>query len=213
MALQILVALGALALAMHAIPGFNNPVLADQVRISPDAAPYTLRANFDKGTAGLLLLVLFTTPIASLEQWRRVLPPTLLGAVATASIVIGIALVIGYVRPDAKVPEMAPYFLAINLLFTCIPEEAFFRGLLQERISSSRLGQAAGVWLPVAASTLLFGVVHFGGGPVFLALATVAGLGYSLAYQVTRRIEVAILVHFGVNAIHFFGFTYPYLGR
>lgn len=42
-----------------------------------------------------------------------------------------------------------------------------------------------------------------------IVVAAVAGLGYALAYQWQRRIEVAVLVHFGVNALHFVGFTYP----
>ena len=43
--------------------------------------------------------------------------------------------------------------------------------------------------------------------------ATVAGLGYSIAYAATRRVEAAVLAHFAVNATQFLGFTYPYLVR
>ncbi len=46
---------------------------------------------------------------------------------------------------------------------------------------------------------------------LYVVVATLSGLGYSIAYAATRRIEAAVLTHFGVNAIHFFGFTYPHL--
>jgi uncharacterized protein len=66
-------------------------------------------------------------------------------------------------------------------------------------------------WVAVAVPALLFGLAHAGGGAVAGVLAGAAGLGYGLAYAWTRRIETAIVVHFGVNALHFVGFTYPYL--
>ena len=58
---------------------------------------------------------------------------------------------------------------------------------------------------------MLFGLAHAGGGATWLAVATIAGLGYAAIYARTRRIEGAILVHFAVNAAHFIGFTYPRL--
>jgi membrane protease YdiL (CAAX protease family) len=39
-----------------------------------------------------------------------------------------------------------------------------------------------------------------------------AGLGYGWVFMRTQRIEAAMAVHFGVNAVHFLLFTYPRLG-
>lgn len=67
-------------------------------------------------------------------------------------------------------------------------------------------------WRPLTAlfiSALLFGAAHAGAGPSMIVVATVAGLGYAAAYQWHRRIEAAVLMHFGVNALHFVLFTYP----
>lgn len=44
-----------------------------------------------------------------------------------------------------------------------------------------------------------------------MAFATLAGIGYGLAYWRSGRIEAAILTHFAVNAAHFVLFTYPAL--
>ena len=41
--------------------------------------------------------------------------------------------------------------------------------------------------------------------------ATLAGVGYGVAYQRTRRIEAAMVVHFALNAVHLLLFTYPAL--
>jgi hypothetical protein len=38
-----------------------------------------------------------------------------------------------------------------------------------------------------------------------------AGLGYALAFRASGRIEMAILAHFGLNAVHFLLLTYPSL--
>ena len=54
---------------------------------------------------------------------------------ATAAAVLSAAVITGYVRPEIKLPSITLEFLATNLFFTCIAEEAFFRGLIQERMT------------------------------------------------------------------------------
>ena len=66
-------------------------------------------------------------------------------------------------------------------------------------------------FLSVAAG--LFGLVHAGGGPTYVVLATLAGVGYGWVFLRTGRIEASILTHFALNAVHFLGFTYPALAR
>jgi hypothetical protein len=102
-------------------------------------------------------------------------------------------------------------FAPINLFFTCLAEEAFFRGFVQQELSrvGSRPALAAGAALIIGA--LLFGLAHFAGGLNYVLAATVAGLGYGWAFMRTQRIEAAMAVHFGVNAVHFLLFTYPRL--
>jgi membrane protease YdiL (CAAX protease family) len=68
-----------------------------------------------------------------------------------------------------------------------------------------------GQWWALSVASVLFGLAHAGGGPIYVALATVAGAGYGWAYLRTGKIEASILTHFALNAVHFFGFTYPAL--
>ena len=198
----------AVTLALHIVPGFNNPVVLSAVMVSDGAPPFTQYASVDKAAAGLLILVFFCCLSTTAEHWRAAAFPTVLGVCVTPFVVISAALIGGYVAFDPKFPRFSASFLVINLLFTCVAEEAFFRGLLQERLSR-RWPQAQ--WPVITASALLFGIAHFAGGAWTVALATLAGLAYALVYAVTRRIEAPILTHFAVNAVHFFGFTYPRL--
>lgn len=203
----------ALGLALHVVPGFKKPVVIDAVRFSVDSSPFTLYANFDKGAVGLLLLALMVPHLNGVDDLRRIAKPLLLAAMVTVVAVLGTVIAIGYVRWDPKWPPQVWTFLSINLLFTCVAEEAFFRGVIQEQLTQALEPHPRLIGLPILVSALLFGFAHAGGGLPLVALATLAGLGYSVVYAVTRRIEAAILVHFAVNAVHFVGFSYPHIAR
>lgn len=201
-------AIAALGLALHLVPGFENPLVVASARISPDAMPYSLRLSFDKASAGLILLAFYAPRASTVAHWRVVLRTALVMTLATALVVFGFAVAVGYVAWLPKLPLFAPAFLAANLLFTCVAEEAFFRGLLQPCIAARTRGRWA---TPVAVTVVavLFGLAHAAGGLPLIAFAALAGLGYSLAFALSQRIEAAILVHFGINAIHLLLFTYP----
>ncbi|MCX9157730.1 CPBP family intramembrane metalloprotease [Niveibacterium sp. 24ML] len=211
-AAMLTAALLALALALHRIPGFTPPLLLDALRLSADSTPFTLYARFDTGAAGLILLASFCRRCESRADWRALAPPTMLVAAATMLLVTGGSVLAGYVRFDPKLPSFTLVFLAVNLLFTCVAEEAFFRGLIQHRLAVALAGRAGAAYLPVLASSVLFGAAHAGGGLHYALIATLAGIGYGIAYARTRRIEAAVLVHFAVNALHFLLFSYPRLG-
>ena len=88
---------------------------------------------------------------------------------------LAVAWLSGRVMPDPHWPAVTPGFLAVNLLFTCVAEEAFFRGLIQEGLH--RRFASLGPALPVGLSTLLFAAAHLGGGVLHAAIAGLAGLG------------------------------------
>ncbi|MYN40814.1 CPBP family intramembrane metalloprotease [Duganella sp. FT109W] len=199
----------ALALAMHKLPGFNNPLLIDHVQLSANAVPFTQYANFDKGAVGLILLAWLCQRVSSWSELGTVLRRTLPVLVLTVVATLGFALAAGVVGVDLKLPQQTLSFIAVNLLFTVVAEEAFFRGLLQARLATALQRFRWGPWLAVAVSALLFGAAHLGGGLRYGILAGIAGIGYAWAYQRTQRIEAALLVHIALNAVHFIGFTYP----
>lgn len=205
----------AFALGLHLVPGFSPIVVVDGVQVSPNAAPLRFSVSLDAGLAGLVIVLCFCrrcrTPAQAGEALRRAAPV----ALGTAALVLGLAWAAGVVRPDVKWPAFAAAWLLKMLLWTCVLEEGFFRGVVQERLAAwapiaRRPALAA---LPVAVAAGLFGAAHGPGGAGYAALATLAGLGYGWAYARTRRLEAAIAAHFTLNAAHFVGFTYPMLQR
>jgi membrane protease YdiL (CAAX protease family) len=203
-------ALLALAMSLHLLPGFHNPMLLAQVQVSRDAPPFTQYLSFDKGAAGLLLLAAFAPRAAGARVVGRALAIGTVGGLATAAVVLGLACAAGVVHADLKLPAYTAAFLGANLVLTCVAEEAFFRGLLQHRLQAVMHGRAAR-WLPIVASAVLFGLAHAGGGAWMPLLAGIAGLGYGLAFARAGTIEAPIVAHFGLNAIHFLCFSYPAL--
>lgn len=201
----------ALALAMHRLPGFNKLMLLADVQLSAGAAPFTLYANFDMGVVGLVLLALFCRRTSSWTELVAVIRKAAPIIAVTIVAVLGLAWILHFVRLDFKLSESTLTFMAVNLFFSVVAEEAFFRGFIQDRLSLA-LGSTS--WknaIAITISALLFGVAHLGGGVQYAGLATLAGLGYAFAFQRTRRIESAIAAHFLLNATHFVAFTYPYL--
>jgi membrane protease YdiL (CAAX protease family) len=211
----VLLVLLALATALHWLPGMQNPLLVDAQQLTPDAIPYTLYANFDKGWAGYCLLLALWPTQQQGDLWqcyRRgfwpILPLTVIAA-------LGLALGFGLVLPAPKWPEFWLSFVACNLLLTCVAEEALFRGLLQRPLRDSLIGrgvrEATAVWVAITLVSLVFGLAHLAGGWAYACVAAVASLGYGWAYQRSGRIEVAVLTHFAVNLVHFSLLTYPML--
>lgn len=204
----------ALAMALLLLPGFERTVVYADLVLSPGAAPYTLALGFPKVVPGILILGLINPDrvrsFAELGQLLKRVAPLFL---VTLSAVLILSLALDYV---AFAPKWTVVFLAwalANLFFTCLAEEAFFRGFVQRELARlGGRGQEAAV-IAMVASAVLFGLAHFGGGWRYVSLATVAGLGYAIAYRLTSRVEAAMAVHFGVNATHFLLFTYPQIAR
>ncbi len=208
----LMVAMGCmmLALSMHRFPGFVNPPLVTEMVISAAATPVTHRLNFDTAAAGLILFALFCVPARTAGQWREVGRHYWI-ILGTPLLVLPVGLLVGYVDVDLKLFAYTPVFIALNLLFTCVTEEAFFRGLIQVQLTRALDRWKAGPVIAMCVAALLFGLAHARGGWMFVGLASLAGLGYGYAFLRSKRIETAILAHLAVNGIHFIAFTYPRL--
>lgn len=209
--LMVAMACMVLAMSLHRFPGFVNPPLVTDLVVSAAAKPVTQRLNFDTVAAGLILFGLFCVPARSAAQWREVGRHYWI-ILGTPLIVLPAGLLAGYVDVDLKLLAYTPLFLMLNLLFTCVTEEAFFRGFIQARLARAMQRWKAGPAIAMCVAALLFGLAHARGGWLFVGLATLAGLGYGYAYLRSQRIETAILAHLALNGLHFIAFTYPRLG-
>jgi len=198
-----------LGLMSHQFPGFSNVLVFDKILISSDAVPFTMYLNFDKIMAGLLILIFVVKP----AQWERFgrsdVKITLRTLMVLTLLLIPIAMAVGYVRFDQK--EVPWIWLVNNLFFVCVAEEVVFRGFLQNRLMLLRPASNSWRWIAIGISAVAFGLAHFAGGPMNMALATLAGCAYGFVFSKSSKIEAAIFVHFGFNLIHFAAFTYPAL--
>jgi membrane protease YdiL (CAAX protease family) len=200
----------ALAIALAMLPGFPRVTLTEAVPLTPDARPYGIGLGFSKVVTGILILgIINTARVSSTGELGRVLARSLPIFLVIAPLVMMLTLATGFTDFDPKWTTLFLVWAPMNLFFTCLSEEAFFRGFIQQELSKPTTAWA--VTLAIAISALLFGATHLGGGLVFALASTIAGLGYALAYHLTQRIEAAIAVHFAVNATHFLLFTYPAL--
>jgi membrane protease YdiL (CAAX protease family) len=203
-----------LLLGMHALPGFHNFMALDKVVLSAGAAPYTLYLNVDKTVVGICILgICYRGLLTRRDEWSRALLRGVPGAVITIVVVAGGALAIGYLTWQPKWTPIFWIWAPVNLFFTCLSEEAFFRAFIQRELTLAWADWRFGSGLAIAISAVLFGLAHFGGGISYVLLATAAGVGYALVFHVTRSIEMSMLTHFALNTTHFLLFTYPALSR
>jgi membrane protease YdiL (CAAX protease family) len=200
-----------LLLFLHRLPGFNNLLVFDKFRISPDAAPFTMYLNLDKPFIGFILFTFFgSTWYANRPDTKTLLKAIALPLLVISSICLGTALLLHFVSWDPRVVPKAWLWALNNLLLVAVCEEAFFRGYLQG-IIGKQVFKGKSPYLPLFITALIFGVAHTTGGPALMLLAFLAGCGYGWAY-LKGGILAAILTHFFFNALHFFLFTYPMHG-
>jgi hypothetical protein len=193
--------LGSIALAAHALPGFNPLVLSEPRPFSADAAPYAVRLHWDKLLLAATLLAWWwrqprPAPAGSRLAWLCVL--------LTLLLVPALALALGVVAWQPKWPAELAIWLAVNLGVTALAEELLFRGLLQGALVG-RFGAVRGV----ALTALLFGLAHLPFSPAFALVAGLAGLGYGCLLQLSGRLWAAVLLHGAVNLLHLLLLSYP----
>jgi membrane protease YdiL (CAAX protease family) len=201
-----------LAIALVILPGFPRTTLTEAAPITPGALPYGIGLGFAKVAPAILILGIINTD--RVRSWselsttlRRVIPVWMV----TVAIVIMLTMAMGYVRFEPKWTSLFLVWAVVNLFFTCLSEEAFFRGFLQHELARIGSNPTRAAIVAIGVSALLFGLAHFGGGWRYVIAGVIAGVGYGLAYHLTKRVEASMAVHFALNATHFLLFTYPAL--
>jgi len=88
----------------------------------------------------------------------------------------------------------------VTFFFVAIPEEFYFRGLLQNLLEP-RLGRQRALML----ATAIFGLSHFNKPLPFawryVLLATIAGVFYGRAWRDRRRLTASAITHTGVDVV------------
>ena len=198
---HVFVIIWCLALAVHLIPGFNNVQVLDNVTSGPGSTSFNMYFNLDKPLLFFALLLMYPA-LPGTPKAIQVKP--LVYSLVAITCLLPLASLSGAIQPELTLPHWWWLFAINNLMLTCVAEEAFFRGYLQQ-VTSKLWGNYVGI----AVASVLFGLAHFAGGPLFILFATLAGLGYGLVFHFTGRLWAAVLTHFVFNFAHLVFFTYP----
>ena len=93
----------------------------------------------------------------------------------------------------------------LGFLFTALPEEILFRGIIQQQIHDRLSNEKVALGI----ASLIFGLAHFNnataGYPVpnwmYVLMATLAGVAYGWTWRRTGKVVGAAVVHATVNYI------------
>ncbi|WP_025822886.1 CPBP family intramembrane glutamic endopeptidase [Shewanella marina] len=195
------------ALALHQLPDVNNWLMLDHVVTGSSSIPFSMYLNFDKPLVFFGLLLLFPQLLDQREfYWSKAILTSsqVLTLITGLLTIVALAWLLQLVHLEWSVPSWLWLFVLNNLLFTCVVEEALFRGYIQRQL----LNYISPVYA-IAITSILFGAAHYAGGIRFIVVATLAGAVYGIAYYWTRKLSIAVLVHFIFNMIHLIFFTYP----
>ncbi|HJD55768.1 MAG TPA: CPBP family intramembrane metalloprotease [Rickettsia endosymbiont of Pyrocoelia pectoralis] len=194
--------------AFHKVPGFFNIIAIDKLQLSKVSIPFSMYLNFDKVMPALIIYVIGNLHISEKQKISEDIKYTALSLLICIIIVVILTLITGYALFEPKIPSILPIWAINNFFFICFSEEVFFRGFLQRTLQNLLLKRRI---LAVIITALIFGLTHFQGGIVYIALSTICGFFYGYAYYKTNKILCSMIVHFGLNLSHLLLFTYPAL--
>lgn len=115
---------------------------------------------------------------------------------------IGLGLALGFLRFHDQLPAAGTFAgtLLVTFLFVAIPEELFFRGLVQNLLETRLSRRQA-----LALASVIFGLSHYIHGPTFnwryVILATIAGVFYGRAWRSDRRLGASAISHTLVDTV------------
>ena len=119
-----------------------------------------------------------------------------------APIAIGLGLALGFIHFHRVFPpgSQAAAALMVTFFFVALPEELFFRGLLQNMLEA-RIGHPKSLFV----AAIIFGLSHFNKPLPFnwryVLLATIAGLFYGRAWRNRRHLVSSAITHTGVDVV------------
>lgn len=198
----------AIALRLHIAPGFHNPPALAGV-LATGAVPFKAYLNLDKTLTAVWIVVcirwldLRGSPIRHLSLGAG------LGVVAFLLVAI-LAVPLGVVRLEPRVPPTAWVWAVNNVLLVVFAEEVFSRGYFQGLFERWLQGKNGSAWIPIVTASLLFSASHLGQPAVMYLLDVIAGVFYGVAYR-RGGLMAAISAHATLNLLHFFLMTYPFL--
>ncbi len=119
-----------------------------------------------------------------------------------APIGIALGLALGFLRFHARLPAAGMFAgtVLVTFIFVALPEELFFRCMLQNLLETRLPRRRA-----LALAAFIFGLSHYIHGAVFnwryVILAAIAGWFYGRAWRTDRRVGASAVCHTMVDAV------------
>jgi len=172
--ISALVIISCIALAAHLIPGFNNFQVLSNATKGIHSTPFSLYLNFDKPLILFILLLLYPAILINNKPVTlfKKLNSLRLSAIVVFSFILlfGLATLLSLINYEPQLPSWWLLFALNNLLLTCVVEEVFFRGFIQQKLANL-LNPLSGLII----ASFLFGIAHYSGGFNYVIVATLAG--------------------------------------
>lgn len=188
----------------HVLAGFSPLIIFSQVQFSPLSEYFDIKLSLDKILAATIIgMFLFEKKdfVLSYSHLRLLALPLVLGLLLLLA-----SSLIGLLSWDPKINAYHLIWIPMNLLFTSLSEEIFFRGLLFKFFRRFNFFSIGHILL---ISSFLFGIAHLSAGLPFAVVATLAGGIYGWCYLRTQSLWAATICHFSVNLTHSILFAYP----
>jgi uncharacterized protein len=156
-----------------------------------DVALYCFLIIRDLDGSGYSLVPGHSAFIIGIREWVFFFPIALLLGELT-----------GFIHFHPNIPHAGHVVAAIVLTFllVAIPEELFFRTIIQNLLET-RLGRTSALFV----TAVLFGLSHFNHGARFnwryVLLASIAGIFYGRAWRANRQIFASIVTHTAVDVV------------
>lgn len=115
---------------------------------------------------------------------------------------IGLGTALSFTHFHARVPSWMGVgaSVLVTFLLVAIPEEMFFRGVLQNLLETR-----CRPWIALAITAVLFGFSHFNKGAAFnwryVLLAAIAGIFYGRAWSARHRVLASVITHTAVDVV------------
>ena len=119
-----------------------------------------------------------------------------------APIGIGLGLALGFLRLHDRLPAAGTFAVIVlgTFIFVAVPEELFFRSVLQNLLETRLPRRPA-----LALASVIFGLSHYIHGAVFnwryVILAAIAGCFYGRAWRSDRRLAASAVSHTLVDSV------------
>lgn len=210
----LLIIITGLFLAIYRPHEFSYPLVFSTVALHEGGNEFRLHINTTKTLAGYLVLYFLINGIGSRGKTYLKLSSH---QFATSLICTFLILATAFLVLDLDIyPKPIAYVLAfglVNLLVTCVSEEAFMRLVFQSQLERfiSKYTNKTLIYQGVSLfiTTVLFVTTHAIASVELFIVFSIAGFLYGLIYTLTKNVFASIATHFTVNILHFSFLTYP----